>query len=154
MNRNSENYLHTQMALIKSLQNPSDQQLKLVDLGARYLQGHRLTTAELRAMEALILCEKSRCRAEAAAAKAAHALKNEKVQAHRIRTRRLIELGGLVELAQLGDWDKGLLIGAFTHMKLQCARDGWEKIAAMLKADGDQILESRSVAKTRQLKDQ
>lgn len=39
------------------------------------------------------------------------------VQLRKKRTRRLIELGGLVSKAQLDDWNVNMLLGAFLSLK-------------------------------------
>lgn len=56
------------------------------------------------------------------------------------RTRRLIEIGGLAEIAGIGDVDKGALLGAF----LQAADSLKNSLAySTMKAEGDKVLSKR-----------
>ena len=49
------------------------------------------------------------------------------VQERKRRTRRLIELGGLVSKAQLDTWDSNTLLGAFLYLREtdQTQRESW-----------------------------
>ena len=56
------------------------------------------------------------------------------------RTRRLIEIGGLADIAAIGDLDKGALLGAFLEVSTMLE----DKLAySKLKADGDRLLSER-----------
>jgi hypothetical protein len=65
----------------------------------------------------------------------------EKTLARKKRTRELIEIGGLAELAGLRDFDKGALLGALLFLRKLAETEparvrGW-------KSNGDQLLAAR-----------
>ena len=64
------------------------------------------------------------------------------------RTRRLIQNGGLIEIAGLGDLDKGMLLGALLEISQVIASD-FERSRAW-KHIGDKVLSERG--KTREVK--
>ena len=72
------------------------------------------------------------------------------VQERKRRTRRLIELGGLVSKAHLDTWDSNTLLGAFLYLKESepLLRDAWSHKGgaafAMEKTDkADKVLSGR-----------
>lgn len=56
------------------------------------------------------------------------------------RTRRLIEIGGLADIAGIADIDKGALLGAFLSVSKMI---GDELAYSKMKAEGDKILSAR-----------
>ena len=64
-----------------------------------------------------------------------------KERARKIRTRRLIELGGLCDIAGISDYDKGALLGGFMHL----ARKMEDELTySKFKLEGASILHKRA----------
>jgi len=73
--------------------------------------------------------------------------RREREAARKARTRKLIELGGLVEIVGLGDVDKGALVGGL--LKIAKDLEGREKsiMFGVHKRSGDAFLAAREAEK-------
>lgn len=152
MNSTVDKSLGSHIKFIEGLIKPSEQQIKLAQLGNRFLNGENLGPAEHRALTALLKAEKAKHRADAAAAKAVNAVRSSVNAERRARTKILIELGGLVAMAQLAEWDRGMLLGALLHVEGQSRRADWHEIAPRLKHKGDSFLKVREDERRRKSK--
>lgn len=65
-----------------------------------------------------------------------------KTKARKKRTRELIEIGGLAEIAGLREFDKGALLGALLFVRKQAEAD--QSRVRTWKTSGDQLLAQRA----------
>lgn len=99
------------------------------------------TTEENKHFEALLKSEKAEERAESARIAARVIVTNRRDEENKARSHRLIQLGGLIELAGLGGQDRGALLGALLGIsKMNADHPRW----AEWKRDGDTLLEQRA----------
>ena len=121
---------------LRGIKNPTDGQrlaLLLADKADR-------SDAETRNLQALLKAERAADRARSARAAAARLVANASEAERKARTRKMIELGGLVELAGLADLDRGALLG----LLLAAAKQAGDSDAlAAAKRAGDALLTSR-----------
>jgi hypothetical protein len=97
----------------------------------------------------LLRAEKAAVRANKARQEAANLIRSEEKAAkeaeRKARTKRLIELGGLVDLAGLAARDKGELLGALLGLSRVLEPERWAK----WKQEGDTLLVEREQAKNK-----
>lgn len=121
---------------LRGLKSPTDGQrlaLLLADKADR-------SDAEMRNLQALLKAERAADRARSARAAAARLVANANEAERKARTRKMIEVGGLVELAGLADLDRGALLG----LLLAAAKQAGDADAlAAAKRAGDALLTSR-----------
>lgn len=73
----------------------------------------------------------------------------ERKKARKLRTRNLIQVGGLAEIAGLHEMDKGVLLGAL----LEVAKIAKNKVMVQQwKAAGDHLLKKREIARFKRKK--
>lgn len=120
---------------LRGLKSPTDHQRLLLVLADKAER----TGDEDRKLAALLKAERAADRAQRAKAAAAKLLNADREAERKARTRRLIELGGLVELAGLGERDKGALLGALLALAKTSDAERW----AGWKAAGDAALAQR-----------
>jgi hypothetical protein len=121
---------------LRGLKSPTDGQrlaLLLADKADR-------SDAETRNLQALLKAERAADRARSARAAAARLVANASEAERKARTRKMIEVGGLVELAGLADQDRGALLGLLLSAAKQASDP--ESLAAAKRA-GDAMLSSR-----------
>lgn len=138
----SEKWLNDRAAYLRGLKAPSDQQRLLLML----LDKPERTADDERKLAALIRAEKAADRAQRARAAAGKVVAAEREAERKARTRRLIECGGLVELAGLTEMDKGTLLGLL--LAGAGAANDPEK-AASWKARGDAAIAEREKTKAK-----
>lgn len=123
---------------LRAVKSPTDGQrlaLVLADKSDR-------TAAETRNLQALLRAERAADRARSARAAAARLVANASEAERKARTRRLIELGGLVELAGLAESDRGVLLG----LLLAAAKSDAATVASAKRA-GDEMLAAREAGR-------
>ena len=125
---------------LRAHSSPTDAQKLIVALADR----DDRTPADHRNLRALIKAERAADRARSARAAAARVLSAEADAARKARTRRLIELGGLVEIAGFASFDRGAILGALASLANQ-GNDA-ETVAGWKRA-GDAELAKRESAK-------
>ncbi len=125
----------SRLAYLHGLKAPSEHQRLLLVLADK----EDRTADEERKLAALWRAEKAADRAQRAKANAARIVNADREAERKARTHRLIELGGLIELADVGSWDKGILLGAL--LGLAQVNDPERK--ARWKASGDARLADR-----------
>lgn len=121
---------------LRAVKSPSDAQRLAVMLADKADR----SDAETRNLQALLKAERAADRARSARAAAARLVANASEAERKARTRRIIELGGLVELAGLADLDRGAVLG----LLLDAAKRASDAEAlATAKRAGDALLSSR-----------
>lgn len=133
------------LQFLKALSRPTDYQKLLIEL---YEKTERSPTEEKK-LHALIRTEKANIRANKAKKDMQHLLnaenKKQQVQQRKDRTKRLIELGALFDIAELGQHDPATLVGLLTNLKAAIPPESpnWQKWHEM----GVMILHNRKQAK-------
>lgn len=121
---------------LRAIKSPSDAQRLAVMLADKADR----SDAETRNLQALLKAERAADRARSARAAAARLVANANEAERKARTRRIIELGGLVELAGLADLDRGAVLG----LLLEAAKRASDaETLATAKRTGDALLASR-----------
>lgn len=105
----STDWTQERIAYVRGLKSPTDHQRLLLTLADKAER----TPDENRKLTALLKAERAADRAQRAKAAAAKLLNADREAERKARTRRLIELGGLIELAGIGQRSRGELLGAF-----------------------------------------
>lgn len=103
----SEKWLADRLAYLRGLKSPSDTQRLLLFISDKPDR----TPEDERKLAALIRAERAADRAQRARAAAGRLIAADKEAERKARTRKLIELGGLVEIAGLTEMDRGTLLG-------------------------------------------
>lgn len=102
-----------------------------------------------RKLDVLVRAEKAAVRASKARQEAANLIRSEdkaiKEAERKARTKRLIDLGGLVDLAGISAKDKGELLGAFLGLSRVVDEERWAK----WKQEGDALLAEREQEKSK-----
>ena len=132
-------WLLDRLAFLRALKAPSASQrllLALADLPQR-------TRQEEREFTALVALERINERADKAKIKAYKIVREKEDVARRLRTRRLIELGALFDLVNLGDTDRGVLLGGLIEMAQSFNGPEAVKLQFRFKAHGDALLAQR-----------
>ena len=128
---------------LKALSRPTDYQKLLIEL---YEKTDR-TTVEDKKLSALIRTEKANIRANKAKKEMQNLLnaeKNkEKALERKARTKRLIELGALFDIANLGHHDPATLVGMLSNVKIASDDPKWTN----WHKQGVYILQERKQAK-------
>ena len=128
---------------LKALSRPTDYQKLLIEL---YEKTDR-TTIEDKKLSALIRTEKANIRANKAKKEMQNLLnaeKNkEKALERKARTKRLIELGALFDIANLGHHDPATLVGMLSNVKIAPNDPKWTN----WHKQGVSILQERKQAK-------
>jgi hypothetical protein len=126
---------------LQSLKSQSASQKELLDLIQRR---DSLNPQEERVFRSLITAERASDRAQKARAQATKLLQSKTEAERKARTRSLIQVGGLVEIAGLADVDKGALLGSLMfvaeHLQHPDKHQAW-------KAKGDAVLQEREAAR-------
>ncbi|WP_322074704.1 conjugal transfer protein TraD [Burkholderia cepacia] len=135
-----DEWVSAQVAYIGGLRAPSDTQKMLVELATLTDP----TKKELRDLDALVRLEKINERAEEAKLAAFKIVQERKDAARKERTRRLIELGGIVEMVDF-PVDRGTLCGALLWALDQAKSD--ESAMRQLKTRGDEFISRREADK-------
>ena len=131
-----DNWLENHVQFIRGLQNPSDQQKLLLLL----LNKQNPLPTDLRQIERIIYLEKAIGRAQRASAKVRGTEVAERSKARKKRTRMLIQIGALIEMAGLAQKDPAELLGMLLTAAKVNDPAKWER----WKSDGVQMLSSRS----------
>lgn len=132
-------WLADRLAFLRALKSPTAAQrllLQLADLPER-------TRQEERELTALAQLERVNERAEKAKVKAYKIVREKEDDARRLRTRRLIELGALFDLAGLGETDRGVLLGGLLDMAEKFDAPDSVELQFRFKARGDALLAQR-----------
>lgn len=140
MDRNE--WITDRLAYLRTLKSPSAPQrtlLHLADLPERSRQ-------EEREYKALLQLERVNQQAEKVRVRAYKIVREKEDAGRRQRTRRLIELGALFDLAGIGDVDRGVLLGGLIEMAEESRAPTAERVQARLKARGDALLAHREQA--------
>ena len=128
---------------LKALSRPTDYQKLLIEL---YEKTDR-TTIEDKKLSALIRTEKANIRANKAKKEMQNLLNAEKTKEkaleRKARTKRLIELGALFDIANLGHHDPATLVGMLSNVKIAPDDPKWTN----WHKQGVSILEGRKQAK-------
>ena len=138
----NEAWLADRLGFLRALKSPTAAQrllLQLADLPER-------TRQEEREFAALAQLERVNERAEKAKIKAYKIVREKEEAGRRLRTRRLIELGALFDLAGLGETDRGVLLGGLMDLAEQVGGADSARIQARLKARGDALMAQRERA--------
>lgn len=133
----STDWTQERIAYVRGLKSPTDHQRLLLTLADK----SERTPDENRKLTALLKAERAADRAQRAKAAAAKLLNADREAERKARTRRLIELGGLVELAGLGERDKGALLGALLALAKTSDAERW---AGWKQAGDGKLAESKS----------
>lgn len=137
MDRND--WITDRLAYLRALKTPSAAQrmlLQLADLPERSRQ-------EEREFKALLQLERVNERAEKAKVRAYKIVREKEDAGRRQRTRRLIELGALFDLAGIGDVDRGVLLGGLIEIAEDFRAPTSGRVQARFKARGDALLADR-----------
>ena len=128
---------------LKALSRPTDYQKLLIGL---YEKTDR-TTIEDKKLSALIRTEKANIRANKAKKEMQNLLNAEKTKEkaleRKARTKRLIELGALFDIANLGHHDPATLVGMLSNVKIASDDPKWTN----WHKQGVSILQERKQAK-------
>lgn len=128
---------------LKALSRPTDYQKLLIEL---YEKTDR-TTIEDKKLSALIRTEKANIRANKAKKEMQNLLNAEKTKEkaleRKARTKRLIELGALFDIANLGHHDPATLVGMLSNVKIASDDPKWTN----WHKQGVYILQERKQAK-------
>ena len=128
---------------LKALSRPNDYQKLLLELEAKPDR----TPTENKKLAALIKTEKATIRANKAKQAMQQLLQAEKnkanAQERKARTKRLIELGVLFDIAQLGHHDPATLVGMLSNIKIAPDSPKWQ----IWHQQGVSILQQRKQAK-------
>ena len=138
----NEVWLADRLAFLRALKSPTAAQrllLQLADLPER-------TRQEEREFTALAQLERVNERAEKAKVKAYKIVREKEDDARRARNRRLIQLGALFDLAELGETDRGVLLGGLLEMAQQFEGPDAVRLQFRFKARGDALLAQRERA--------
>lgn len=138
----SKDWSESRISYIKGLKAPTDQQRLLLLLWEK----PEKSKEDDRKIATLIRAERAVERAQRARAEAAKLISKEAEAARKRRTRRLIELGGIVEIAGAGELDKGTLLGLISH-GLSAANSADEDRMARWKKFGDAEIAKREAEK-------
>ena len=131
-----DNWLENHVQFIGGLQNPSDQQKLLLLL----LKKQNPLPTDLRQIERIICLEKAIGRAQRASVKVRGTEVAERSKDRKKRTRMLIQMGALIEMAGLAQKDPAELLGMLLTAAKVNDPAKWER----WKSDGVQMLSSRS----------
>jgi len=133
------------LQFLKALSRPTDYQKLLIEL----IEKTERSPIEEKKLYALIRTEKANIRANKAKKDMQHLLnvenKKQQAQQRKDRTKRLIELGALFDIAKLGHHDPATLVGMLNNISTAIAPDSdkwtnWQK-------QGVSILHERKQAK-------
>ncbi|VTX88277.1 conjugal transfer protein TraD [Acinetobacter ursingii] len=127
------------LQFLKALTRPTDYQRLLIEL---YDKTDR-TSIEDKKLTALIKTEKAHIRAMKAKQQVNNLLNAEKAQQRKARTKRLIELGALFDIANLGHLDPATLVGMLSNIKIAPDSPKWD----IWHQQGVLILQDRKQAK-------
>lgn len=127
------------LQFLKALTRPTDYQQLLIEL---YEKTDR-TPIEDKKLIALIKTEKANIRAMKAKQQVNKLLNAEKTQQRKARTKRLIELGALFDIAHLGHLDPATLVGMLSNIKIAPDSPKWD----IWHQQGVLILQDRKQAK-------
>lgn len=135
-----DQWLEKRIAFIKGLKAPTDTQRMLLELADL----DQPTKKDLRELDMLVRLEKINERAEEAKLAAFKIVQDRKDEARKARTRRLIELGGIVEMVEFPT-DRGTLCGALLWALDQVKSD--PDAMRQLKTRGDEFIALRETTK-------
>ena len=124
---------------LKALSRPTEYQKLLIEL---YEKTDR-TPIEDKKLSALIRTEKASIRANKAKKDVQHLLNVEKSLERKARTKRLIELGALFDISNLGHHDPATLVGMLSNIKIASDDPKWTN----WHKQGVSILQQRKQAK-------
>lgn len=127
------------LQFLKALTRPTDYQRLLLEL----IQKTDRTPIEDKKLAALIKTEKAHIRAMKAKQQVNNLLNAEKAQQRKARTKRLIELGALFDIANLGHLDPATLVGMLSNIKIAPDSPKWD----IWHKQGVLILQDRKQAK-------
>lgn len=135
-----DQWLEKRIAFIKGLKAPTDTQRMLLELADL----DQPSKKDLRELDMLVRLEKINERAEEAKLAAFKIVQDRKDEARKARTRRLIELGGMVEMLDFPT-DRGTLCGALMWALDQVKADS--AVLHQLKTRGDEFIAQRETSK-------
>ena len=127
------------LIFLKALSRPDDYQKLLIEL---YEKSDR-TAIEDKKLSALIRAEKASIRANKAKKEMQNLLNLEKSSERKARTKRLIELGALFDITNLGHHDPATLVGLLSSIKIAPDDARWSQWHER----GVSILQERKQAK-------
>lgn len=110
------------LQFLKALTRPTDYQRLLLEL----MEKTERTQIEDKKLAALIKTEKANLRAMKAKQQVNTLLNAEKAQQRKARTKRLIELGALFDIANLGHLDPATLVGMLSNIKIAPDSPKWD----------------------------
>ncbi len=110
------------LQFLKALTRPTDYQRLLLEL----IQKTDRTPIEDKKLIALIKTEKANIRAMKAKQQVNNLLNAEKAQQRKARTKRLIELGALFDIAHLVNLDPATLVGMLSNIKIAPDSPKWD----------------------------
>lgn len=110
------------LQFLKALTRPTDYQRLLLEL----MEKTERTPIEDKKLAALIKTEKANLRAMKAKQQVNKLLNAEKAQQRKARTKRLIELGALFDIANLEHLDPATLVGMLSNIKIAPDSPKWD----------------------------
>lgn len=110
------------LQFLKALTRPTEYQRLLLQL----MEKTERTLIEDKKLAALIKTEKANLRAMKAKQQVNTLLNAEKAQQRKARTKRLIELGALFDIANLGHLDPATLVGMLSNIKIAPDSPKWD----------------------------
>lgn len=123
---------------LRGLSKPTPEQRLLLEL----VDSPDRSPAEERQLKAMWRLERATTKAANERLKARRLIEQNKLSERKARTRRLIELGGLVELSGI-DQDRGVVLGALLHLVDQLRSKQGADLLPAFKQRGDQLLRQR-----------
>lgn len=108
MTTSTSAWQQNRLAYLRGLRSPSEHQRLLLVLTDK----PEPTPSDAKKMAALWRAEQAADRAQRARVVASKIVRSDQEAERKARTRRLIEMGGLVAIADIDDWDRGTLLGA------------------------------------------
>ncbi|WP_273455032.1 conjugal transfer protein TraD [Nevskia ramosa] len=128
-------WYRSRLAYLRGLRRPSKEQRQLLDL----IDKGELDSEERRKSDALWAVERAAARLEDAKVKSRSLIYREKVSARKERSHKLIQLGLLVNKADM-HLDHGLALGALLECAERLRQPGGQALADRWKTAGDQAI--------------